>query len=118
MRYENLRKVVRAEYEYRAMVNADRILAVTTRGGATKESVNAANMWATKGMRAKFESGETCLDCYLARAEKRMRVTLEKDMRAALAKIDTIETAEKPERFVLWVDWKSPAHGARTRIQS
>lgn len=106
MRYENLRKVVRAEYEYRAMVNADRILAVTTRGGATKESVNAANMWATKGMRAKFESGETCLDCYLARAEKRMRVTLEKDMRAALAKIDTIETAEKPERFVLWVDWK------------
>lgn len=106
MRYENLRKAVRAEYEHRASVNADRILAVTTRGGATKESVNAANMWATKSMRAKFESGETCLDCYLARAEKRMRVALEKDMRAALAKIDTIETAEKPERFVLWVDWK------------
>lgn len=106
MRYENLRKVVRAEYEHRASVNADRILAVTTRGGATKESVNAANRWATKGMRAKYESGETCLDCYLARAEKRMRVTLEKDMRAALAKIDTIEAAEKPESFVLWVDWK------------
>ena len=106
MRYENLRKVVRAEYEHRASVNADHILAVTTRGGATTESVNAANRWATKGMRAKYESGETCLDCYLARAEKRMRVTLEKDMRVALAKIDTIETAEKPESFVLWVDWK------------
>lgn len=106
MIYENLRKAVRAEYEHRASVNADRILAVTTRGGATKESVNAANMWATKGMRAKYESGETCLDCYLARAEKRMRVTLEKDMKAALVKIDTIETAEKPERFALWVDWK------------
>lgn len=106
MRYENLRKAVRAEYEHRISVNADRILAVTTRGGATKESVNAANMWVTKGMKAKFESGETCLDCYLARAEKRMRVTLEKDMRAALAKIDTIEAAEKPESFVLWVDWK------------
>ena len=118
MRYENLRKVVRAEYEHRASVNADRILAVTTRGGATKESVNAANMWATKGMRAKYESGETCLDCYLARAEKRMRVTLEKDMRAALAKIDTIETAEKPESFVLWVDWKkSRAWGANPHTE-
>jgi len=77
MRYENLRKVVRAEYEHRASVNADRILAVTTRGGATKESVNAANMWATKGMRAKYESGETCLDCYLARAEKRFNALAE-----------------------------------------
>lgn len=106
MIYENLRKAVRAEYEHRVMVNADRILAVTTKGGAIKESVNAANMWATKGMRAKFESGETCLDCYLTRAEKRMRATLEKDMRAVIARIDTIETAEKPEHFVLWVDWK------------
>lgn len=106
MKYENLRKAVRAKYEHRASVNADRILAVTTRGGAITESVNAANMWATKGMRAKYESGKTCLDCYLARAEKRMRVTLEKDMRPALAKIDTIEAAEKPESFVLWVDWK------------
>lgn len=106
MKYENLRKAVRAEYEHRASVNADRILAVTTRGGATKESVNAANMWVTKGMRTKFESGEIGLDYYLARAEKRMRVALEKDMRAALAKIDTTEAAEKPESFTLWVDWK------------
>lgn len=52
MRYENLRKAVRAEYEKR---------------GLTK---------------------------------------IVKGLKRELKKIDTIETAEKPDSFVIWVDWK------------
>ncbi len=34
-------------------------------------------------------------------------------MRPALVKIDTIEAAEKPESFVLWVDWKKSRTGRK-----
>lgn len=105
MIYENLRKAVRAEYEHMANRNANDILAVTT-GGAITKSINSAAWWATGCMRTKYENGEISLDCYLARAEKRMRMLIAKRLETELAKIDTIETAEKPERFVLWVDWK------------
>ena len=104
--YENLRKAVRAEYEKRISENSDRILAVDSRNGATTEVLRAAAVWATKHTCAQYDNGEISVDSYVTRAEKRMRATLKKDMKAALAKIDTIEAAEKPESFTLWVTWK------------
>ena len=104
--YENLRKAVRAEYEKRISENSDRILAVDSRNGATTEVLRAAAVCATKHTCAQYDNGEISVDSYVTRAEKRMRATLKKDMKAALAKIDTIEAAEKPESFTLWVTWK------------
>jgi hypothetical protein len=106
MMYENLRKAVHAEYEKRISENSDRILAVDSRNGATKEAMRAAGAWVTKHTQAQYDNGEIGVDSYVIRAEKRMRTTLKKDMKAALAKIDTIEAAEKPESFMLWVTWK------------
>jgi hypothetical protein len=105
MRYENLRKAVRAEYEHIANKHANDILAVTT-GGAIKKSINSAEWWATGCMRTKYKNGKISLEYYLARAEKRMRMLFTKRLETELAKIDTIEAAEKPESFTLWVTWK------------
>lgn len=69
MRYENLRKAVRAEYEHIANKHANDILAVTT-GGAIKKSINSAEWWATGCMRTKYKNGKISLEYYLARAEK------------------------------------------------
>lgn len=106
MMYENLRKAVRAEYEKRISENSDRILAVDSRNGATTEALRAAAVWATKHTRAQYDNGEISVDSYVTRAEKRMRATLKKDLDGVLEKIRVVETAEKPEHILLWVDWK------------
>ena len=104
--YENLRKAVRAEYEKRISENSDRILAVDSRNGATTEALRAAAVWATKHTCAQYDNGEISVDSYVTRAEKRMRATLKKDLDGVLEKIRVVETAEKPEHILLWVDWK------------
>lgn len=106
MRYENLRKAVRAEYEKRISENSDRILAVDSRNGATMEALRTAAVWATKHTIAQYYNGEIGVDTYVIRAEKRMRATLKKDLDGVLEKIRVVETAEKPEHILLWVDWK------------
>lgn len=106
MMYENLRKAVRAEYEKRISENSDRILAVDSRNGATTEALRAAAVWATKHTCAQYDNGEISVDSYVTRAEKRMRATLKKDLDGVLEKIRVVETAEKPEHILLWVDWK------------
>jgi hypothetical protein len=106
MRYENLRKAVRAEYEKRISENSDRILAVDSRNGATMEALRTAAVWATKHTITQYNNGEIGVDTYVIRAEKRMRATLEKIRSAVLEKIRVAETAEKPEHILLWVDWK------------
>lgn len=106
MRYENLRKAVRAEYEKRISENSDRILAVDGRNGATREALRTAAVWATKHTITQYNNGEIGVDTYVIRAEKRMRATLETIQSAVLEKIRVAETAEKPDSFVIWVDWK------------
>lgn len=106
MMYENLRKAVRAEYEKRISENSDRILAVDSRNGATTEALRAAAVWATKHTCAQYDNGEISVDSYVTRAEKRMRATLKKNLDGVLEKIRVVETAEKPEHILLWVDWK------------
>lgn len=118
MIYTNLRKAVRAEYEKRMNEKTDLILAVDNRNGATKEALTAAAMWATGDTQKQYESGKIGVDTYVARAEKRMRRTLEKQTKAALEKVDTAEKAETPERFTLWVSWKkSRTWGANPHVE-
>lgn len=106
MRYENLRKAVRAEYEKRIRENSDRILAVDSRNGATKEAMRAAGAWVTKHTQAQYDNGEIGVDTYVIRAEKRMRATLEKIRSAVLEKIAQVETVTTPNRITILTEWK------------
>ena len=106
MKYENLKKAVRAEYEKRIRENSDRILAVDSRNGATREALRTAAVWATKHTRAQYDNGEISVDSYVTRAEKRMRETLNRRMRETLEKIAQVETVTTPNRITMLTEWK------------
>lgn len=106
MRYENLRKAVRAEYEKRMRETSDLILAVDGRNGATKEAMRTAGVWVTKHTQAQYDNGEISLDSYVNRAEKRMRATLNRRMEKALEKIAQVEEITTPDHFTMLTEWK------------
>lgn len=106
MRYENLRKAVRAEYEKRIRETSDLILAVDSRNGATKEALRTAGVWATKHTQSQYDNGEIGVDSYVNRAEKRMRATLNRRMEKALEKIAQVEEVLTPDCITMLTEWK------------
>lgn len=106
MRYENLKKAVRAEYEKRIREKCDLILAVDGRNGVTKEAMRAAGAWVTKHTQAQYDNGEIGVDSYVIRAEKRMRKTLNKRMIETLERIAQVETVITPDRITMLTEWK------------